>query len=61
LEKFEKLCVCVEKNVRDPCKSPKTFFLTFFGGRDFFQNLDYKKNFKILKNIFLDFSFSKKQ
>jgi hypothetical protein len=38
---------------------PKKMSEKTFGGRDFFQN--YKKIFKILKNIILDFSFSKKQ
>jgi len=48
-------------------KNAKNFFRQkkchkkVFGGRDFFQILEYKKIFKILENIFLDFSFSKKQ
>jgi hypothetical protein len=40
--------------------SQKKFLAEIFV-TEFFQILDYKKNFKILKNIFLDFSFSKKQ
>jgi hypothetical protein len=58
--------VCVEKNVRGRFKIDKTFSAKSFSGkvfdgRDFFQNYNYKKIFKILKNIILDFSFSKKQ
>jgi len=62
--------VCVEKFIPDGCKS-----LTFFppkknchkksfgrkNVRDFFTNFKIKNIFKILENIFLDFSFSKKQ
>jgi hypothetical protein len=54
----------------DWSKTPKTFsakknchkkFLAEKNVTDFFQILEYKKIFKILKNIFLDFSFLKKQ
>jgi len=62
--------VCVEKFIPDGCKSIKTFSAkknvtkNVFGGKnvtDFFSNSRIKKIFKILENIFLDFSFSKKQ
>jgi hypothetical protein len=61
--------VCVEKNIQDDCKSIKTFSAKknvtekVFGGKNvtvFFKFYN-KKKFKILENIFLDFSFSKKQ
>ena len=62
------MCVCVEKNVQGPCKSEKTFSAKknvrkkVFGGKKMSENIfKIKKIFKILENIFLDFSFSKKQ
>jgi hypothetical protein len=51
----------------DPPKTPKTFFRQkklsqkVFGGKNvtdfFFQNYNYKKNFKILENYFWIFIF----
>jgi hypothetical protein len=62
--------VCVDKFIPDGCKSIKLFsakknvtkmFLAEIFVTDFFSNSIIKKIFKILENIFLDFSFSKKQ
>jgi hypothetical protein len=69
-ENFQKLCVCVENvfpigQKRQKHFVTKTFIKKCFWRKKmsqiFFQILQYK-NFLILKmNIFLDFSFSKKQ
>jgi hypothetical protein len=40
---------------------PKKIVTKSFWRKRFFQNYNYKKIFKILENIILDFSFSKKQ
>ena len=71
MENFEKLCVCVEKFIPDGCKIDKNFFRqknvtkNVFGGKKmseiFFTNFKNKKNFKIFRELFFDFSFSKKQ
>jgi hypothetical protein len=69
-KKFSRIvCVCGRSDP-DPSKTPKTFFrqkklsqkkfLAEKNVRDFFTNFKIKKFFKILENIFLDFSFSKK-
>jgi len=57
--------VCVlKKYIKNGISAKKIVTKKVFGGknvRDFFSNFKIKKNFKILENIFLDFSFSKKQ
>jgi hypothetical protein len=61
--------VCVEKNVRDDCKIDKTFFRQknvrkkFLAEKmsEIFLQILKIKNFKIFRELFFDFSFSKKQ
>jgi len=49
------------KNFFPPKKIVTKKFLAEKNVREFFSNFKIKKIFKILENIFLDFSFSKKQ
>jgi hypothetical protein len=49
------------KNFFPPKKLSQKKFWRKKMSENFFQNLENKKILKILENIFLDFSFSKKQ
>jgi hypothetical protein len=71
IEKFSRIvCVCwkiysgwlqIDKNFFRQKKCHKKSFWRKFLSQIFFQISRIKKNLKILENIFLDFSFSKKQ